>query len=263
VLNSFLTCVFVLLFLNAHSKEHLVILEWKFNGIETGYDHLNRSKIYIDGKELRVSNSVHQSEWGSYQLNLTKSTHKIKLVNEAFYEGKWKEHTFENEFSINAICEFDLNAKGISKVQIVFDLNSKPTSITFFDKKGLEIKPNPIVFKGKFLLLSIDWKFINIEPGFDHLSRFCIYVDDVKLFTSTEFSESTGGLFEVMIPKGEHQIRIVGECLRNSTWQEHTILNDFSVDVVLEQKLLVSKPQKLKWVIDLNNEATVVHWTDM
>jgi len=251
----------VLLFLSAHSKEHLVILEWKFNGIEVGYDHLNRSKIYIDGKELPVSNSVHQSEWGSYQLKLTKSTHAIKLVNEAFYEGKWREHTFENEFSMNAICEFDLSAKGVSKVQIVFDLNSKPISITLFDKKGLEIKPKPI-FKGKHFPLVIDWKFIHIEPGFDHLSRFCIYVDDVKVFTSGESLESTGGLFEVMLPKGEHQIRIVSECLRNSTWQEHTILNDFSVDVVLEYKTTVSKAKKMRWIIDLNNEATVVHWTD-
>lgn len=250
----------MLFFLNAHSKEHLVILEWKFNGIEEGYDHLNRSKIYIDGKELPVSNSVHQSEWGSYQLALTKSAHTIKLVNEAFCDGRWKEHTLENEFSINAVCEFDLIGKGISKVQIVFDLNSRPTSITRFDKKGLEIKP--IVFKGKHLPLAIDWKFINIEPGFDHLSRFCIYVDDVKLSTSTEFLESTGGLFEVMIPKGEHQIRIVSECLRNSIWQEHTILNDFSVDVVVEQKMMVSKAQKLKWIIDLNNELTVVQWAN-
>lgn len=251
----------MLLFLNAHSKEHLVILEWKFNGIETGYDHLNRSKIYIDGKELPVSNSVHQSEWGSYQLKLTKSTHRIKLVNEAFYEGKWREHTFEQEFSMNAICEFDLSAKGVSKVQIVFDLNSKPTSITLFDKKGLEIKPKPF-FNGKHFPLVIEWKFIHIEPGFDHLSRFCIYVDDVKVFTSDASLESIGGLFEVMLPKGEHQIRIVSECLRNSTWQEHTILNDFSVDAVLEYKTTVSKAKKLRWIIDLNNEANVVHWID-
>ncbi len=251
----------MLLFLNAHSKEQLVTLEWKFNGIEAGYDHLNRSKIYIDGKELPISKSYHQSEWGSYQLSLAKSPHTIKLVNEAFYEGRWREHTFENEFSIDAVCEFQLNGKGISKVQIVFDLNSKPTSITRFDKKGLEIKPKPIVFKGKQLPLAIDWRFINIEPGFDHLSRFCVYVGDVKLFTSAEFLESAGGSFKVMIPKGEHQIRIVSECLRNSIWQEHTILNDFSVDVVLEQNMVVSKAQKLKWVIDLNNESTVVHWT--
>jgi hypothetical protein len=251
----------MLLFLNAYSKEQLVILEWKFNGIEEGYDHLNRSKISIDGKELPISKSYHQSEWGSYQLILTKSAHTIKLVNEAFCEGRWKEHTFENEFSMNAICEFDLNGKGISKVQIVFDLNSKLIPITRFNKKGLEIKPKPLVLKGKHFSLAIDWKFINIEPGFDHLSRFCIYVDDVKVFTSNESLESTGGLFEVMLPKGEHQIRIVSECLRNSTWQEHTILNDFSVDVILEQKSLVSKSQKLKWIIDLNNELTVVDWT--
>jgi hypothetical protein len=260
--NYFLTCVFVLLFLNAHSKDQRVILEWKFNGIEEGYDHLNRSKVTVDGKELPVSKSCHQSEWGSYELLLSKSIHKIKLINEAYCKGKWIEHTFENEFSVDAMCEFDLNGKEISKVQIVFDLNSKPTSIIQFDKKGLEIKPKQIAFKGKHLPLDIDWKFINIEPGFDHLSRFCIYVDDVKLFTSNESLESVGGKFKVMIPKGDHRIRIVSECLRNSIWQEHSILNDFSVDVILEERVMISKTQSLKWIIDLNNEQTLVQWID-
>lgn len=250
----------MLFFLNVHSKDHQVTLEWKFEGIEAGYDHMNRSKIYVDGTELPISNSCHQSEWGSYQLLLSKSTHKIKLINEAYCKGKWIEHTFENEFSMDAVCEFDLNGKEVSKVRIVFDLNSKPTSITRFDKKGLEIKSKPIVFKGKHLPLTIDWAFINIEPGFDHLSRFCVYVDDVKLFTSNESLESEGGQFQVMIPKGEHQIRIVSECFRNSIWQEHTILNDFSVDAVLEQKVTISKTQTLNWVIDLNNELTEVRW---
>nr|WP_294860167.1 hypothetical protein [uncultured Fluviicola sp.] len=259
-MNYILTCVFVLFFLNAHSKKQLLVLEWKFNGIEEGYDYLNRSKIIVDGEEMPVSKSFRQSEWGSYELRLSKSTHKIKLINQAYCKGMWMEHAFENEFSIDAVCEFGMNGKEVSKVQIVFDLNGKPTSITRFDKKGLEIKP--LVFKGKHLPLTIDWKFINIEPGFDHLSRFCIYVDDMKLVTSNESLESAGGSFEVMIPKGKHQIRIVSECLRNSIWQEHTILNDFSVDVVLEQRMIVSKAQKLKWVIDLNNELTVVQWSN-
>lgn len=259
-MNYILTCVFALFFLNVHSKDYRVTLEWKFEGIETGYDHMNRSKIYVDGTELPISNSCHQSEWGSYELLLSKSNHKIKLINEAYCKGKWIEHTFENEFSMDAVCVFDLNGKEVSKVQIVFDLNSKPTSIARFDKKGLEIKSKAIVFKGKHLPLTIDWAFVNIEPGFDHLSRFCVYVDNVKLFTSNESFESAGGLFHVMVPKGQHQIRIVSECLRNSIWQEHIILNDFSVDAVLEQKVTISKAQTLKWIIDLNNELTEVRW---
>ena len=65
--NNLLTCVFVLFFLNAYSKKQYVILEWKFKGIEDGYDHLNRSKISVDGKEVPLSKSFHQSEWGTYK----------------------------------------------------------------------------------------------------------------------------------------------------------------------------------------------------
>lgn len=257
--NCFLTCVFVLFFLNAHSKEQLVILEWKFKGIEEGYDHLNRCKIVVDGEERPVSKSCHQSDWGNYSMKLSRTTHEIKVINEAYYEDRWVEHTFENGFSINAICEFELNAREVSKVQIEFDLNGAEVSIIRFDSNGMELTRKK-TFKGKHYPMKVDWRFIHVEQGYDHVSRMLVYVDDIEYGISPQSVESKGGIFTVKIPKGSHRIRIVNQSYLNGVWQDHTIVNNYSVEAVYEKALEIKKSVRVTLVIDLNDEHTVNTW---
>lgn len=256
-MNNLFTCVFVFLFLNAYSKDRLVTFEWKFIGIEAGYDHLNRNKIIVDGTEIKLTDSCFQSEWGIYRLPLSK-THQIKVINEAYYAGKWVEHTFENEFSINAVCEFDLNAKEVSKVRIEFDLDKPGVLITRFDLKGVELKETS--FRGKHYPLEVNWRFVNIEDGYDHRSRMVVFVDDVQYGVSSESSESAGGIFNLKIPKGLHRIRIVNQSYLNDTWQDHTIVNNYSVEAVYEKEIAVNKGVRVTLVIDLNDEVTVNEW---
>lgn len=261
-MNNFLTCVFVLLFLNAHSKDHLVVLEWRFKGIEVGYDHLNRCKVSVDGLDLPVSASFRQSDWGTYSLTLSKSIHRIRLVNEAYYEGRWMEHTFDNEFSINAICEFDVHAKQVMKVRIEFDLNGAEVSIIRFGKDGKELDINQpdSRFRGKHYPMKIDWRFIHVEEGYDHPSRMVVFVDNVVYGISDQSVESKGGIFALKIPKGMHRIRIVNQSFVNGTWQDHTIVNNYSVEAVYEKLVTVKKGVKVSLLIDLNNEETVTNW---
>lgn len=250
----------VIVFLNSYSRDRSVVLEWKFNGIEEGYDHLNRCRVFVDGEEMPLSKTCVQSAWGKYELRLSKKEHRVRLVNEAYYDGKWVEHTFENEFSIDAVCEFDLNAKEISRVQIQFDLDSSLTSVVLFDLKGNEWKKKPDRFKGKHYALTIDWKFVNIEAGYDHPSKMRVFVDDVELGVSPESTESKGGVFTVKIPRGEHRVRIVNQSLFEGAWQDHTIVNNYSVEAVYEKALDIKKTIQVTLVIDLNNENTVNAW---
>lgn len=259
-MNYILTCVILLVFLNAHSRNRTVVLEWKFKGIEVGYDHLNRSRIYVDGKELPVSDSCRQSQWGSYRFSLSKSVHRIKVVNEAFYNGRWVEHTFGNQFGMNATCEFDLCAKEVSKVRVEFDLNKSVVSIKKFDRGGSELLPQKKKFKGRHYPLTIDWKFIQVEPGYDHASRMRVFVDDVEYGMSEQTVESKGGIFYVNIPKGQHRVRIVNQSCVNGVWQDHTIVNNYSVEAVFEKLLEVRKAIRVTLVIDLNDELTVNEW---
>lgn len=257
-----MACVFVLLFLNAHSKNQWVILEWKFKGIEEGYDHLNRSKLTVDGIDLPVSDSCLQSNWGVYSLKLSRTTHTIKFINEAFYGGKWVEHTFENKFSINAVCEFDVDAKAVSKVQIEFDLNAASVSIVQFDLSGnaLVETEKKATFKGKHYPMEIDWRFKNVESGYDHVSRMQVFVDDVEYGTSEQSVESMGGKFLLKIPKGMHRIRIVNQSLIAGGWQDHTIVNNYSVEAVYEKLVEVKNSLRVTLVIDLNDAETINRW---
>ncbi|MNK01878.1 hypothetical protein D3C87_196910 [compost metagenome] len=258
--NYILTCVFVLASLGVYSKDQPVVLEWKFTGIEEGYDHLNRCKLFVDGNEIPVSKSCKQSEWGNSHLKLSRRKHQIKLVNEAFFNGKWVEHTFENGFSINAVCEFELDVAEVAKMRIEFDLNKKAVSITRFDEEGKDLSEKIAVFRGKHYPMSISWKFIHVEKGYDHRSRMVVYVDDLKYGVSPESIESSGAFYELRIPKGEHTVRIVNQSFVNGVWQDHTILNNFSVEAVYEKKVHVKKAVQVVLVIDLNNEQTVNEW---
>lgn len=255
-----MTCVLVLFSLNAYSKHRLVVLEWTFQGIETGYDHLNRIKVMVDGVAFPVSDSCRQSNWGKYSLSLSKTTHKISLVNEAYCRGKWVEHTFENEFSINAVCEFEINARNVSKVRIEFDLNKSDVSVVKFDLNGNELTKKIPEFKGKHYPMEVSWRFIHIEKGYDHLSRMLVYVDDVEYGVSPQAAESIGGTFEVKIPRGQHRIRIVNQSFVKGVWQDHTIVNNYSVEAVYEKSVEVKRGLKVTLVIDLNNEQTVNEW---
>ncbi|WP_343631079.1 hypothetical protein [Fluviicola sp.] len=259
-MKNFLTCVFVLLFLNACSGSQWVVLEWKFKGIEPGYDHPNRSKVTVDGVDLPASDSCRQSSGGTYSLKLSKTVHRIRLVNEAYYKGRWVEHTFENGFSINAICEFEVNAKEVSKVLIEFNLNNSECSIVRFGPDGNKLSKKNPVFKGKHYPMTVDWKFINVEKGYDHPSRMLVFVDDMEYGSSVQSVESTGGNFTINIPKGQHRVRIVNQSFVKGVWQDHKIINNYSLDAVFEKSLNVRKAVRVTLVIDLNNEQTVNRW---
>lgn len=214
----------------------------------------------MDGLELPVSDSCRQSSWGKYSLTLSKTTHKIRLVNEAYCRGKWVEHTFENEFSINAVCEFEVNAKEVSKVQIEFDLDKSDVSIVKFDLKGSELMKKVPEFRGRHFPMEVSWRFINVEQGYDHPSRMLVFVDDVEVGGSPQTVESSGGVFGVKIPKGLHRIRIVNQSYVKGVWQDHTIVNNYSVEAIYERLVEVRKGLKVTLIIDLNNERTENKW---
>lgn len=250
----------LLVFPKVYAREQTIILEWKFTGIEEGYDHQNRCRILVDDVELPVSGDCLQSVPGIYVLHLSRKEHRIRVVNEAYYNGQWVEHTFQNGFGIDAICAFNLDAKVVAKVQILFDLDGAGTVITRFDSKGKEYTGKPTGFKGRHYPLIVNWKFINIENGYDHPSRMLVFVDGIELGMSAQSPESKGGTFLVNIPKGTHVIRLVNQAFFEGKWQDHSIVNNYSIDAIYEKSLAVKKGIEVTLIIDLDNEHTVNTW---
>ena len=95
----------------------------KFTGIEDGFDHLTRTSVWIDGREIGVSPETLESKTGSFTVDVPKGNHEITVINYAQYEGKWEEHTLANEYSVDCIYESTRSFKKPERLYLVFDLN--------------------------------------------------------------------------------------------------------------------------------------------
>ena len=111
------------------SKSTVVKIDYIFKNVESGYDHKNKIVVYVDGDKIGESGVKLESEKNTYNFEIKAGTHDIKIVNFALYEGKWEEHTSDNNYSYDCIVELDNQkiTKSIS-ISIVFDLDeSAPT----------------------------------------------------------------------------------------------------------------------------------------
>lgn len=111
-------------FLSAKKSSALKI-DFKFENIEEGYDHLCKTNVYVDGELLATSSEELQSKPNSVTVSIPKGEHNIRVVNLALYEGNWEEHTKDNNYSIDCLHEFRYNFKKKNyNLKLVFDLNS-------------------------------------------------------------------------------------------------------------------------------------------
>jgi hypothetical protein len=108
---------------SADGQKSLVI-NYSFENIEEGYDHLSKLMVYIDGELIAESKPVLESKPSSLTCKVLPGKHKIRIVSMAQYEGNWEEHTIENEYSIDCLLEKTIVIQNDMKITLVFDLNS-------------------------------------------------------------------------------------------------------------------------------------------
>jgi hypothetical protein len=111
---------------------------YKFIHIVDGYDHDSKTVVYIDGKPVGESPSVKESVGATFTVKVPYGTHDLKVMNFAYYEGEWEEHTVENEYSID--CNFEESGrefgKKAQKLYLIHDIDDK----TFYSwKKPLKV----------------------------------------------------------------------------------------------------------------------------
>jgi hypothetical protein len=100
---------------------------FKFVHIVEGYDHECKSVVYVDGEQVGESKEAKESVGTSFTVQVPNGSHDIKVMNFAYYEGEWEEHTVENEYSID--CVFEESGREFSgkaqKLYLVHDIDAK------------------------------------------------------------------------------------------------------------------------------------------
>ncbi|MBK7443509.1 MAG: hypothetical protein IPI65_18965 [Bacteroidetes bacterium] len=107
------------------SKTAKFTVEYTFKGIVEGYDHENKTELYIDGKLVATSTVKKETEKNSVSAEVTRGRHDVKVINYAYYEGSWEEHTIANNYSIDCLYQDNINIKKKNtKLKLLFDVDS-------------------------------------------------------------------------------------------------------------------------------------------
>ncbi|MBK7030182.1 MAG: hypothetical protein IPH45_13680 [Bacteroidales bacterium] len=108
-------------------KTGKITIKTKYTGIVEGYDHTNKTQLYVDGKLAGESSQGLESVQSDFTVSIPRGKHSIRIINLALYEGNWEEHTKENNYSIDALYESDINLKKKMTIDLTFDIEKEET----------------------------------------------------------------------------------------------------------------------------------------
>jgi len=108
-------------------KTGIITVNTSYTGVLDGYDHINKTMVYIDGKLAGETSEQLQSKPNSCSITVERGTHDIRIVNMANYEGNWEEHTITNEYSLDALYEGEIKLKKELTINLVFDITEEKT----------------------------------------------------------------------------------------------------------------------------------------
>jgi hypothetical protein len=108
-------------------KSGKLTIKTKYTGIVEGYDHTNKTQLYVDGRLVGESNQGLESVPSDFTVSLPRGKHTIRIINLALYEGNWEEHTKENNYSIDALYESEINLKKKMTIDLTFDIEKEET----------------------------------------------------------------------------------------------------------------------------------------
>ena len=108
-------------------KKGTITVKTSYTGTIEGYDHVNKTILYVDGKLAAESSELVQSEPNTFSVTIPKGKHDIRIVNMAKYENTWEEHTIANEYSLDALYEGSVKVKKKLTIDLVFDIDKETT----------------------------------------------------------------------------------------------------------------------------------------
>jgi len=123
-----LTLIISLFTINAFAqKTGTIKVNTSYTGVLDGYDHINKTMVYVDGMLAGETSEQLQSEPNSIVVTASKGNHSIRIINMANYDGNWEEHTIANEYSIDALYEGEIKLKKEVTINLVFDITEEKT----------------------------------------------------------------------------------------------------------------------------------------
>ncbi|MFA5973970.1 MAG: hypothetical protein WC780_16595 [Lentimicrobiaceae bacterium] len=108
-------------------KKGTLTVNTKFSGILNGYDYITKTLVYVDGDLAGETSELVQSKPNSCSVTLPRGMHTIRIVNLAYYEGKWEEHTLKNNYALDALYEGNVKVKKKFMMNLVFDITAEKT----------------------------------------------------------------------------------------------------------------------------------------
>lgn len=99
-------------------------VKYSFKGLVEGYDHTAKTTIFLNGEELCTSDEHKESKPMKFTCEVAPGTYTVRIVNYAYYENIWEEHTIENNYSIDAVYEKEMTFKKKKKytLALLFDI---------------------------------------------------------------------------------------------------------------------------------------------
>lgn len=108
-------------------KTGIITVNTSYKGIIEGYDHINKTQIYIDGNLAGESTQGLESVPNSFTVKVSQGTHQVRVINLALYEGNWEEHTKTNGYSLDSQYEGQIKLKKKLKIDLIFDIEKETT----------------------------------------------------------------------------------------------------------------------------------------
>ena len=124
-----LTLIISLFIIDAKAqRKGTITVNARFSGILDGYDLMNKTVVYIDGRIAGETTEQLQSKPNSCSITVPRGKHRLRIVNMAKNDGKWEEHTFANNYSIDALYESKVRLRKKQTINLVFDITREKTS---------------------------------------------------------------------------------------------------------------------------------------
>lgn len=113
--------------------------------------------------------------------------------------------------------------------------------------------------KAKKGSLTFNFSVINIVEGYDHDSKLVVYEEGKVIGESSVQKESKPNSVTVKLSTGSHNIRAVLTSKYEGNWEEHTISNDYSIDCLFEDEVLIEKKKTTTITLEFDiDKGTII-----